>query len=187
MELKGKRVAVFVETLYQELEAWYPLLRLREAGAEVFTIGPQAGATYESKLGYPIKADRGVDQVEVSDFDALVIPGGFAPDYMRRSPAFVQLVAAADREGKPIAAICHAVWMLCSARILRGRRVTCFFSIKDDVTNAGAEYVDAEVVVDRNLITSRRPDDLPAFCRAIIHALSAAAKPAEVGAAAVRG
>ncbi len=186
MELKGKKVAVFVETLYQELEAWYPILRLREAGAEVFTVGPQAGATYESKLGYPIKADRAVDQVKVSDFDALVIPGGFAPDYMRRSPGFVRLVADADKEGKPVAAICHAVWMFCSARILKGRRVTCFFSIKEDVMNAGAEYVDEEVVVDRNLITSRKPDDLPAFCRAIISALSGAAEPAEVGAGSAR-
>jgi len=179
MELSGKRAAVLVENYYQEMEVWYPLLRLREAGAEVFTAGPERGATYKSKLGYPAKADRGIDEVSAQDFDALVIPGGWAPDYLRRNPKFIQLVREADAAGKPVAAVCHGAWLLCSADVLRGRRATCFFSIKDDVIHAGGDYVDEEVVVDGNLITSRKPDDLPAFCRAIIESL--VREPARVG------
>ena len=182
MELTGKRVAIFVENFYQEMEAWYPLFRLREAGAEVVTVGPEAGVTYKSKLGYPIKADRAVDDVSAADFDAVIVPGGYAPDYMRRTPGFVRVLREADAAGKPIATICHAAWMLCSARIIQGRRVTCFFAIKDDVINAGGNYVDEEVVVDGHLITSRVPDDLPAFCREIIRVMAEAAAPAGVGA-----
>ena len=171
-ELSGKRVAVLVENYYQELEVWYPLLRMREAGAEVFTIGPQAGATYKSKLGYPVSADRAIADVDADDFDGLVIPGGWAPDHMRRNPRFALLIADAHRAAKPIGAICHGAWMLCSAGILQGRRATAFFSIQDDLVNAGADYVDSEVVVDGNLVTSRIPDDLPAFCRAMISVLA---------------
>jgi protease I len=161
-----------VEEFYQELEVWYPLLRLREAGAESFTIGIEAGRTYKSKLGYPVKADRGINDVSPTDLDALVIPGGWAPDHMRRHPSYVNLVREMDGLGKIVAAICHAGWLLCSARVLRGRRATCFHSIKDDLIHAGARYEDQEVVVDGNLITSRVPDDLPAFCRAILEKLA---------------
>ena len=178
-ELSGKRVAVLVDNYYQELEVWYPLLRMREAGAEVFTVGPEAGATYKSKLGYPVKADRAIADVGADDFDALVIPGGWAPDHMRRNPRFARLIADADQAAKPIGAICHGAWMLCSAGILNNRRATAFFSIKDDVVNAGADYVDEEVVVDGNLITSRIPDDLPAFCRAMISAIESASVSSE--------
>lgn len=173
-ELIGKRVAIFVDNYYQELEVWYPLLRLREAGAEVFTVGPEAGSTYKSKLGYPVKADRAIADVVVDDFDGLVIPGGWAPDHMRRNPKFALLIANADRATKTIGAICHGAWMLCSAKVLKGRRATAFFSIKDDLVNAGADFVDAEVVVDRNLVTSRIPGDLPMFCRAIISTIAVA-------------
>jgi protease I len=171
VELKGKRVAVLAENMYQDLEVWYPLLRLREAGAETFVVGTGSATTYTSKYGYPVDVDLAADQVDAADVDAVVIPGGYAPDLMRRYPAMVQLVREAFERGKVVAAICHAGWMLASADVLRGKKATCFFAIKDDVINAGADYVDAEVVRDGTLITSRMPTDLPAFCRAIIEAL----------------
>jgi protease I len=171
MTLEGKRVAVLAENSYQELELWYPLLRLREAGAEVLVVGTGSADTYSSKLGYPVQVDVAADQVSASSLDAIVVPGGYAPDLMRRYPAMVNLVREASEQGRIVAAICHAGWMLVSAGILSGKDATCFFSIKDDVINAGANYVDAEVVRDGNLITSRVPADLPAFCRAIIDAL----------------
>jgi protease I len=171
MTLEGKRVAVLAENSYQELELWYPLLRLREAGAEVLVVGTGSADTYTSKLGYPVQVDVAADQVSATSLDAIVVPGGYAPDLMRRYPAMVNLVREAFEQGKIVAAICHAGWMLVSAGVLSGKKATCFFSIKDDVINAGASYVDAEVVRDGNLITSRVPADLPAFCRAIIAAL----------------
>jgi protease I len=172
MELKGKRVAVLAENMYQELELWYPLLRLREAGAETFVVGSGSADTYTSKHGYPVQVDMAVDQVDAADVDAVVIPGGYSPDLMRRYPAMIKLVREAFEQGKVVAAICHAGWMLASADILQGKKATCFFSIRDDLVHAGVEYVDAEVVRDGNLITSRMPADLPAFCRTIIEALS---------------
>jgi len=171
MSLEGKRVAVLAEEMYQELELWYPLLRLREAGAEVKVIGTGSAETYGSKHGYPVTVDASADEVSADDFDAVIIPGGYAPDRMRRYPALVNFVREMNAQGKVVAAICHAGWVLVSADILKGRRATCFFAIKDDLVNAGATYLDQEVVVDDNLITSRTPDDLPAFCRAIIAAL----------------
>jgi protease I len=172
MNLKGKRAAVLVEQQYQEMEVWYPVYRLREAGSSVTLVGPDAGQTYNSKLGYPAKSDKAAKDVSANDFDVLIIPGGFSPDYVRRSKEMVRLVADMAERGKLVAAICHGPWVLCSTKALRGKRVTCFHSIKDDVTNAGATYVDEEVVVDGNIITSRKPDDLPAFMQAIIKALS---------------
>jgi protease I len=172
MNLKGKRAAVLVEQQYQEMEVWYPVYRLREAGCSVTLIGPEAGQTYNSKLGYPAKSDKAAKDVSANDFDLLVIPGGFSPDYVRRSKEMVRLVADMAERGKLVAAICHGPWVLCSTKALRGKRVTCFHSIKDDVTNAGATYVDEEVVMDGNIITSRKPDDLPAFMQAIIKTLS---------------
>ncbi len=171
MDLSGKRVAVLAENQYQEVELWYPVYRLREAGAEVKVVAPKGGEIYSSKHGYPVKSDLSAEQASPESFDAVVIPGGFAPDFMRRSPAMVNFVRQMAQRDKVVAAICHAGWMLCSAGLLRGKRATCFFSIKDDVINAGAQYLDAEVVQDGNLITSRQPDDLPAFTRTIIAAL----------------
>jgi len=173
MPVEGKKVAILVEEFYQGLEVWYPLLRLREAGAETFTVGVESGRVYKSKLGYPVKADRGISEVSPAEFDGVVIPGGWAPDHMRRHPSYVTMVKEMNVLGKVIAAICHAGWLLCSADIVRGRRATCFFSIKDDLIHAGARYVDEPVVVDGNLITSRVPDDLPQFCQAILKALEA--------------
>ena len=172
MELKGKRVAVLVDNVYQEMEVWYPYFRLLEAGAEVVTVGAVAGQTYTSKLGYPCKADKSYDEVSASDFDGVVIPGGYAPDHIRRHPKAIQFVRDFDAAGKLVASICHGPWVLCSTGTLKGRRVTCFFAIKDDVINAGGIYEDASVVVDRGLVTSRKPEDLPDFCRACIEVLT---------------
>jgi len=171
MRLQGKRIAILAEELYQELELWYPLLRLRGLGAEVLVVGSGSAKVHKSKLGYPAEVDKFAREVTADQFDALVIPGGYAPDHMRRYPEMVHLVRDAVLKGKVVAAICHAGWMLASADVLQGRTVTGFFAIKDDLVHAGAKYVDAEVVVDDNLITSRQPEDLPAFCRAIIAAL----------------
>jgi protease I len=171
MDLKGKTVAVLVEQQYQELEVWYPYYRLKEAGATVLLVGPEPGKTYPSKLGYPAKSEKGSSDVSAASLDCIVIPGGFAPDYFRRDPATIQLVKDAFARGKVIAAICHGPWLLCSTPALKGKRATCFFAIKDDVINAGATYVDEETVVDGNVITARKPDDLPAFTRAIIRSL----------------
>jgi protease I len=172
MVLKGKRIAVLVDNLYQEMEVWYPLFRFREAGAEVVVVGAQAGATYTSKLGYPCTAAKSYDEVAAAEFDGVVCPGGFAPDHIRRYPRAMQLVKDLDAQGKLVAAICHGPWICVSAGILKGRRATSFFAIKDDVVNAGAAWEDAEVVVDRNLVTARKPDDLPAFMQASIAVLA---------------
>lgn len=171
MEAKGKRVAILAEDLYEDPELWYPYYRMQEAGAEVVVIGPQAGATYQSKHGYPVQTDVAAGDARGTDFDAVIVPGGFSPDRMRRSPDMVRLVREAYEAGKVVAAICHGPWMLISAGAVRGRRATCFHSIKDDLVNGGATYVDAEVVRDGNVITSRTPRDLPAFCRTILEAL----------------
>jgi protease I len=172
MKLAGKRIAILAENMYQEMELWVPYYRLKEEGADVKVVGAGGAKTFTSKHGYPVNADVQAEQVKAVEFDAVIVPGGYAPDLMRRHPAMVALVREAAQQGKLVAAICHAGWMLVSAGILKGRKATSFFSIKDDLVAAGADWVDQEVVVDGNLITSRRPDDLPAFCREIITALS---------------
>ena len=171
MQLTGRRVAILAENMYQEMELWVPYYRLKEEGAEVHVVGAGGAKSYTSKNGYPVNVDVQAEQVNAVEYDAVIIPGGFAPDMMRRSPAMVKLVREAHEHGKLVAAICHAGWMPVSAGILKGKRATSFFSIKDDLVNAGAKWVDEEVVVDGNLITSRKPDDLPAFCREIVKAL----------------
>ena len=138
MTLLGKKVLLLVDNLYQELEFWYPLFRLREEGAAVLVVGAKKGETYTSKMGYPVQSDLAAGDIKQVDFDALVIPGGYAPDIMRRYPEMVGLVRRANEAGKVIAAICHAVWMLASAEIIRGKKVTCFFSIKYDVAGRGS-------------------------------------------------
>lgn len=171
MELSGKKVALLLDNVYQEMEAWYPYFRLKEAGAEVVVAGAEAGKTYTSKLGYPMKTTVSYDQLNAADFDGVIVPGGYAPDHIRRHAKANAFVRECDAQDKLVAAICHAPWVLCSAGILKGRRATAFFAIKDDVVNAGAIWEDGEAVVDRNLVTSRTPDDLPAFCRACIQVL----------------
>lgn len=170
MKLTGRKIAVLVENLYMDQELWYPYYRMKEEGADVVIVGPEAG-TYKSVHGYEVSAEAEAADVSADQFDAVIIPGGYAPDRMRRHRAMVELVKDAVGQGKLVAAICHAGWMLASADVVRGRTVTGFFSIKDDLVHAGANYVDREVVVDGNLITSRKPDDLPAFCRTIINTL----------------
>jgi protease I len=171
MELQGKRAAVLVEQMYQEMEVWYPVYRLREAGCKVTLVGPEAGQSYPSKLGYPARSDKAAREVTADDFDLLVIPGGYAPDHLRRCEPMIRLASTMAEQGKVVAAICHGPWLLCSTQALKGRKATCFFAIKDDVVNAGAKYLDAEVVRDGNIITSRNPDDLPAFMQSIIQAV----------------
>ena len=175
MDLKGKKIAVLVADQYQELEVWYPLLRFREEGAETVAVGAEAGKIYVSKKGYPVVADQSVAAVTAADFDAVIIPGGWAPEALRQDANVLKLVREMNRAGKVVAAICHAGWVLASADIVRGRRVTCYQAVKDDVMHAGGQYVDEEVVVDGNLITSRQPTDLPAFCREVAKALTARA------------
>jgi len=170
MGIEGKRIAILVEDLYQDQEVWYPYYRLKEAGATVVFVGT-GKKEYKSKHGYPVCADQSIDRISAKNFDAVVIPGGYAPDFLRRYPSVVQFVKEANKQDKLIAAICHAGWVLCSADVLRGKTATCFSAIKDDLVNAGATYVDREVVSDGNLITARKPDDLPAFMRVLIDAL----------------
>ena len=163
------KIAILVDNMYQEMEVWYPLYRFQEARAQVVVIAAEAGKTYTSKLGYPVKSDISYDQANANDFDGVIVPGGYAPDHIRRHAKANQLVKDFDSQGKLVASICHGPWVLCSAHgMLKGRRATCFYAIKDDVINAGALYEDAEVVVDRNLVTSRKPEDLPAFCVAAL-------------------
>jgi len=172
MRLKGKKVVLLAENLYQELELWVPYYRLKEEGAEVTVVGSGSSRTFTGKYGYPVEVNKEAKEIDMSKYDGVVIPGGYAPDVMRRYPEMVKIVREAHQKGKVIAAICHAGWMLVSAGILKGKKVTGVSAIKDDLVNAGGEYVDQEVVRDGKLITSRKPDDLPAFCREIIEALA---------------
>lgn len=181
MDLKGKKIAVLVAEQYQELEVWYPLLRFREDGAETIAVGAEAGKTYDSKKRYPVVADKSIGDVSEADFDAVVIPGGWAPDFLRQDQRMVAFVRDMHRAGKVVASICHGGWLLCSAGIVEGRKATCFTAIKDDMIHAGAKYVDEDVAVDGNLITSRKPADLPAFCRQIAVALSGQAVAQHAG------
>ncbi|PYS96832.1 MAG: protease [Acidobacteria bacterium] len=164
------KVAILVENDYQDQEVWVPLYRLREEGYDTVVVGTGA-AQYASKYGYPIKADLSAAQAGSEDFAGVVIPGGWAPDRLRQDPAVLKLVRDLMEKRRVVAAICHAGWVLASADVVRGRRLTCYQAIRDDMVHAGAEYEDREVVRDGNLITSRKPDDLPAFCREIVKAL----------------
>ncbi|MBM3897625.1 MAG: type 1 glutamine amidotransferase [Thaumarchaeota archaeon] len=172
MKLKGINVAILAENQYEDLELWYPYYRLKEEGADVKVIGTGSAEVYKSKHNYDAKTDAKVDNININQFDAIIIPGGWAPDYMRRYPKMIEFIRNANMKNKIIAAICHAGSLLVSAGVLKGRTVTCFKAIKDDVINAGANYVDKEVVVDNNLVTSRHPSDLPAFSRELVKILS---------------
>jgi protease I len=170
MTLSGRRVLFFCAAQYEDLELWYPKIRLEEEGARTVVAG-LGEKTYAGKRGYPCTPDTVVDAVTAAEFDGLVIPGGYAPDILRRSPKVLALTREVFEAGKPVAFICHAGWVPISARIVKGRRVTSVGAIRDDLENAGARWEDAPVVVDGNLISSRTPADLGAFCRAIIAAL----------------
>jgi protease I len=168
LPLASRRILTFVDDVYEDLELWYPKLRLVEAGASVIVAGPKAGAKYSGKHGYPCKSDAAIGEVQARDFAGLVIPGGFAPDKLRRDPHVLSLVREFATNGKLVATICHGGWIPISAGVYRGVRVTGSPGIKDDLVNAGAVWEDAPVVVDRHFISSRKPDDLPDFCRAIL-------------------
>ena len=169
--LINKKVIIFAEAYYEDLELWYPKIRLTEEGAKVIVAGT-GEKTYKGKNGYPLEVDGNIKDYEPKDFEAVLIPGGWAPDRLRRYKEVLEFVRAMHKNGKLIGAICHAGWVLASAGILEGKKITCVSAIKDDMINAGAQYFDKEVVVDENIITSRKPDDLPAFCREIIKALN---------------
>ncbi|SRR5581483_3475786 len=162
------KVALFVEENYEDLELWYPKIRLEEAGFKIVLLGPTAGQTYKGKHGYPCKADVSFSEISKTKFDAVVIPGGFAPDRLRRSPEVLQVVKETFSQGKPVAFICHGGWVPISAKILRGKKVTGAAAIRDDLENAGGIWHDAPVVVDGNLISSRSPADLPFFAKEIL-------------------
>lgn len=164
-------VLLFAHHLYEDLELWYPNLRLQEAGYKTQIAALEKGETYNGKHGYPCKSDLSFKDVQPSSFAGLVIPGGYAPDHLRRSPQALKIVQEMDKAKKPIAFICHAGWVLISAKILKGRHVTGFSAIQDDLENAGARYSDQAVVVDGNLISSRTPADLPEFCKALLKVL----------------
>lgn len=170
--LQDKRILIFAADEFEDMELFYPLHRLQEEGAETSVVGLDQKPCH-GKHGLKIEPDTDVERVSADLYDAVVIPGGYAPDKLRGNRMVLQIVRDADAKKKPVAAICHAGWVPVSAGIVEGRRMTCFWSIADDVKNAGAEYVDEEVVVDGNLITSRYPPDLGAFCRAIIDAVAA--------------
>ena len=177
MKLADAQIAVLAENMYQELELWYPLMRLREEGCNVVVVGP-AEQTYASKLGYPVKPDLAIADADPAAFDAVVIPGGFAPENMRRHPALIDFVRKVHDQGSLVAAVCHAGLVLASAGIARGRDLTCVALVKDDVIHAGGKYRNEAVVHDRNLITSRLPSDLHLFCKAIIEYLREAPRTA---------
>jgi len=172
--LENKKIAILIEDMFNVFEFWYPYYRLKEAGAEVVVVGSGRADVFTGKPATECRADMSADDVSADDFDGLVIPGGYAPDMMRRHAAMVDLVKDMHHKDKLVAAICHAGWMLASAEILDGKTVTSFYAIKDDLVHAGASWVDQEVVVDGNLVTSRTPDDLPAFMKAVIEALNQA-------------
>ncbi len=171
MTLSNKTILFFAGPLYEDLELWYPKIRLEEEGARTVVAGT-GERTYQGKRGYPLTVDTSVDQVKAEDFDGLVIPGGYAPDIMRRSQRLLQLTREIYEAGKPVAFICHAGWVPISAGIVRGKRGTSVGAIRDDLVNAGMIWEDSPVVVDGNLISSRTPADLPDFMRALIAALS---------------
>jgi protease I len=169
--LSGKRILCFVGDIYEDLELWYPKLRLQEAGADVVLAGPEAGQTYAGKHGYPCVSDAAISEMNSADFDGILCPGGFMPDKLRRDPKVLSLIAEFHAAGKLVAAICHGGWMPISAKVYDGVRVTGSPGIKDDLVNAGAIWEDASVVVDRHFVSSRKPDDLPDFCKGMLQVL----------------
>lgn len=171
-KLTGKRFLFFVDEEYEDLELWYPKIRLIEEGAEAVVAGPEKGKLYRGKHGYPCKSDVSFEEVNPDDFDGIVIPGGYAPDKIRRYQKALDIVRRLNEANKVVAFICHAGWVPISAGILKGRKATSVGAIKDDMVNAGVNWVDEAAVVDGNLISSRTPNDLPQFCRAIIEKAS---------------
>ena len=175
--LAGKRAAVMIGALFEDVEAVYPYYRLQEAGATVGLVGIEAGETVKGKKGIELTTDHAAADLVPDDLDILVIAGGYGPDKLRTDEGVKALVRGLHEQGKAIGFICHAGWVPISAGIVEGRRVTSVPAIADDLRNAGAEWEDSEVVVDGNLVSSRRPPDLPAFMRALIGVAVEAAEP----------
>ncbi len=169
--MNKKRIVILVEHHYQDMEVWYPYFRLKEEGYEVIFAGTGSAENYVGKFGYPVQVDANVSALKAKDFDAVIVPGGWAPDFLRRYESVLKFIRSMDGAGKVVASICHGGWVLASAEILKGRTVTSFSAIKDDIRHAGAKYVDREVQTDGNLVTSRTPEDLPAFASEIIRKL----------------
>ncbi|MDX9701551.1 MAG: type 1 glutamine amidotransferase domain-containing protein [Candidatus Auribacterota bacterium] len=167
-----KKIAILVERDFQDLEVFYPFYRLKEAGFDVMVLGTGTAHTYFGKYGISITVDADVADMDPAQFSAVIIPGGWAPDHMRLHDSVIEFVRNLYRDQKVVAAICHGGWILASADIINGKHVTAYRAIKDDMINAGGLYEDKELVKDGNIITSRKPDDLPAFCKAIIDALA---------------
>lgn len=172
MSLADRRVLVLAADLFEDMELLYPVFRLREEGAAVTIAGLDMQPVHGKKGYGPLPVDTTVDDLSADAFDALVVPGGFAPDKLRRSADVLDLVRSFDTAGKPIAFICHAGWVPISAKILKGRRATSVGAIRDDMENAGVDWVDEATVVDGNLISARTPDDLGAWMRALLAALA---------------
>lgn len=172
MNANAQKILILAADDYEDLELQYPRLRMLEAEKEVHVAGEKKGNIYKSKHGYPCKADLSFDEVSVDDYDAIIIPGGYAPDKLRAIPKVLEIVRQFNQQKKLIAYVCHAGWVPASANVLKGVQCTSYFTIKDDVINAGGKWVDKAVVVDKNFISSRNPDDLPKFCSAILDYLS---------------
>src|SRR5262245_52336378 len=171
LPLAGKKFLFFVDDIYEDLELWYPKLRLIEAGGSVVVAGAEARGKYAGKHGYPCVSDAAISEMRSAEFDGLVIPGGFSPDKLRRDAKVLALTREFAAAGKLVAAICHGGWIPISAGVYRGVKVTGSLGIKDDLVNAGAVWEDGEMVVDRHFVSSRKPDDLPAFCRGILEVM----------------
>jgi protease I len=171
MSLNGKRILIFVGDDYEDLELWYPKLRLVEAGARVIVAGQLSDKVYAGKNGYPCKSDAAINDMNSSEFDGLICPGGWMPDKLRRDPKVLNLTREFAAAGKLVAAICHGGWIPISANVYRGVKVTGSPGIKDDLVNAGGLFEDASVIVDRHYVSSRKPDDLPDFCKGMLAVL----------------
>lgn len=172
MRLAGKKVACLVDHEFEDLELWVPIMRCREEGADVHLVGPEANTVYKGKYGVPAESNRAYHELDAADYDGVLVPGGWAPDKIRRSPEVQQFIREMNANNKPIGQICHAGWVLISADILRGRKVTSTPGIRDDMENAGATWVDEEVVIDGNIVSSRRPPDIPRYAKAFVDLLA---------------
>ncbi|MGE6629859.1 type 1 glutamine amidotransferase domain-containing protein [Bacillus sp. NPDC077027] len=172
MRLSDKKVIAFVSDEFEDLELWYPVLRLQEEGATVHLVGEKAGHQYIGKYGVPAQSDVDFKSVSADEYDAVLVPGGWAPDKLRRYPEVLEIVRTLHEQGKAVGQICHAGWVLISAGILSGKKVTSTPGIKDDMTNAGAVWLDEAVVIDGNLVSSRRPPDLPPYVKAFADVLA---------------
>lgn len=172
MRLANKKVIALVEDDFEDLELWYPVLRLREEGTTVDLVGKEANKTYVGKYGVPATSDKAFGDVDVASYDGILVPGGWAPDKLRRYQEVIDFVKYMDENKKPIGQICHAGWVLISANILQGKQVTSTPGIKDDMTNAGATWHDEAVIVDGHIVSSRRPPDLPPYVKAFADELA---------------